>query len=102
MDKKGGGEKSPLISMSNFNINIIASGSKGNCYIIETQNEKLLLECGINFKTIQKELEFSFSSVVGCLLSHEHRPRSFQVYKRANKAIYKRLFTPGHFYHSWD
>lgn len=54
-------------------IKVLASGSSGNCYLLETSNETLILECGISFKDIKKGLNFDLSKVVGCLVSHEHK-----------------------------
>lgn len=56
----------------NVIIKVISSGSSGNAYIIQAENEILLLELGINFKNIKKELDFDLSNVVGALVSHEH------------------------------
>ena len=53
-------------------IKVIATGSRGNFYILEAGEEILLLECGINIKDIKKALNFDLSKVVGCLLSHSH------------------------------
>lgn len=53
-------------------IKVIATGSKGNFYILDTGEEILLLECGINIKDIKKALNFDLSKVVGCLLTHSH------------------------------
>lgn len=54
-------------------IKILASGSTGNCYLLETSKETLILECGIRYKDILKGLNFDLSKVVGCLVSHEHK-----------------------------
>lgn len=53
-------------------LKVLASSSKGNCYILESSGKKLLLECGINIKDIKRGLNFDFREVVGCLVSHEH------------------------------
>lgn len=53
-------------------IKVIATGSRGNFYILDTGEEILLLECGINIKDIKKALNFDLSKVVGCLLTHSH------------------------------
>lgn len=53
-------------------IKTIASGSKGNAYVISSGRSKLLLECGINFDIVRKALNFDLSAVEGCLISHEH------------------------------
>ena len=38
-------------------IQVLASGSKGNCTYIETANTKILIDCGISFLRIKNELE---------------------------------------------
>lgn len=53
-------------------IKVLSSGSSGNCYIIQAKNEKLVLECGINYKDILKGLNYSIKGVVGCLVTHKH------------------------------
>ena len=53
-------------------IKVLASGSSGNCYIIQAGEEKLVLECGIDYKSILKGLNYSIKGVVGCLVSHAH------------------------------
>lgn len=57
-------------------IKVLASGSSGNCYIIQAGEEILLLECGINFKNIKQGLGFDLSKVKGCLVTHEHKDHS--------------------------
>lgn len=50
----------------------IASGSKGNCYLLETDTGSLLIEAGIPIKQIKRALNYNFSNIIGCLISHEH------------------------------
>lgn len=55
-------------------LNCVASGSSGNCYILQADNrETLILECGINFADIKKALDWELGNVAGCLVSHQHR-----------------------------
>ncbi|EAD6480841.1 MBL fold metallo-hydrolase [Listeria monocytogenes] len=61
-----------LLDLINMEIKTIASGSKGNAYVISSGRSKLLLECGINFDKIRKALNFDLSAVEACLISHEH------------------------------
>jgi len=56
-----------------MNIRCFSSGSKGNCYLI---NNELLIECGISYKELQKALNFDFSRISGCLVSHFHADHS--------------------------
>lgn len=53
-------------------IKTIATGSKGNAYIVTDGITPLLLECGISYRDIQRAFDFKMSQVAGCLVSHEH------------------------------
>ena len=53
-------------------IKVIGTGSKGNSYLLTTEKETLILECGLNIKDIKKALNFDLSKVVGCLVTHSH------------------------------
>lgn len=53
-------------------ITALASSSKGNCYRVTDGSTPILMECGINYREIQKGLNFRMSEVAGCLISHEH------------------------------
>ena len=50
-----------------------ASGSSGNCYRVTDGRTPLLLECGIQYKQIQKGCGFRLSEIKACLISHEHQ-----------------------------
>lgn len=50
----------------------LASSSAGNAYIVEDANTKLLIECGVSYKRLQKLTGFGTAGICGCLLSHEH------------------------------
>lgn len=60
-------------------LKVLASGSKGNCYILESPTGSLLIESGIPWKEILKGLDYDISKVVGCLISHEHKDHSKAV-----------------------
>ncbi|WP_374717912.1 MBL fold metallo-hydrolase [Neobacillus sp.] len=53
-------------------ITALASSSKGNCYRVTDGRTPLLLECGINYRDIQKGLQFQMSQIAACLITHEH------------------------------
>lgn len=57
-------------------LRILGSSSTGNCYFLESKEETLILECGLNIKDIKKGLNWDFSKVVGCLVSHSHNDHS--------------------------
>ncbi len=58
--------------MVKMKLKTIASGSSGNCYLLETEDGSLLIEAGIPIKQIKKALGFDFSNIQGCLITHEH------------------------------
>lgn len=60
-------------------INVLASGSKGNAYIVCTTDVTLLLEAGISFKVLQRASGYSLSSVDACLITHEHKDHAYSV-----------------------
>lgn len=50
----------------------LASSSHGNAYIVDDGASRILIECGVPYKKLQKLAGFHLSGVRGCLLSHEH------------------------------
>lgn len=53
-------------------LKILGSSSKGNCYVLISKSETLILEAGVKFSEVKKALDFDLSSVIGCLVTHEH------------------------------
>lgn len=54
-------------------LRVLGSSSSGNCYLIEaSKDDKLVLDAGINFKDVQKELNYNFNGIQGVLITHEH------------------------------
>lgn len=54
----------------------LASSSKGNCYVISDKDTRILLECGISHRRLQKLAGFRVSAFDACLISHEHKDHS--------------------------
>ena len=50
----------------------LASSSHGNAYILDDGKSRLLIECGVSWKRLQRLSGFHLSGLCGCLLSHEH------------------------------
>lgn len=57
----------------------LASGSSGNCYLLEGREETLILEAGISYKRIQDGLNYNINKVVGCLVTHGHKDHSKSI-----------------------
>lgn len=55
-----------------MDIQVYASGSKGNCYRLSDEQTTILLECGIPCKEIMKHIRFQIRSISGVLLTHNH------------------------------
>ena len=50
------------------------TGSKGNSYALMSQNETLILDCGIPIKEIKKGLNWNIRGIKGVIISHTHLP----------------------------
>ena len=57
----------------------LASGSSGNCYRVSDGRTPLLLECGIQYKQIQRGCGFRLTEIKACLISHEHQDHAKAV-----------------------
>ena len=57
----------------------LASSSHGNAYIVSDQDTRILLECGIAHKNLQKLSGFSLSEFAACLVTHEHKDHAKSV-----------------------
>jgi len=53
-------------------LTVLGSSSAGNCYLLENQNETLIIECGVHFSDVKKALDFNLRKIVGALVTHEH------------------------------
>ena len=59
-----------------INFKAYASSSKGNFYTINDGQTKLMIECGLPWKQIQRHLKFQTGDISGCLISHFHADHS--------------------------
>lgn len=74
-------------------LNILASGSSGNCYIIQSKTEALILEAGVRLDTVGYKLRSNAGRVSGCLISHSHGDHA--KYCNSYERIF-RTFAPAH------
>ena len=68
-------------------LKIINSNSRGNAYILESNTESLLIECGVRFDLIKQALHFNLGTVVGCLVTHEHGDHCKGIYELTHSGI---------------
>lgn len=68
--------------------NVLASGSKGNMTIIETENTKVLLDVGISMREAKKRTSEVLNDFDAIIISHEHTDhvRSLITFARQNDA----------------
>jgi phosphoribosyl 1,2-cyclic phosphodiesterase len=50
----------------------LGSSSSGNCYLLESDTECLVLECGIKFAEVKKALDFNVGKIIGVVATHMH------------------------------
>ncbi|XMB86743.1 MBL fold metallo-hydrolase [Mycoplasmatota bacterium WC44] len=56
-------------------ITVLASGSKGNCTYLETNEVKIMIDCGISFRQVKNRLlqnEIEITNLDALLITHEH------------------------------
>lgn len=57
-------------------IQVIGSGSSGNCYRIDDGKTALLIECGLPIRKIKEGCDYNLSSISACIVTHEHKDHS--------------------------
>lgn len=65
----------------------LASSSAGNAYIVSDRDTRILLECGVPHKKLQKLSGFSLSEFKACLVSHEHKDHAKSVQELINRGM---------------
>jgi phosphoribosyl 1,2-cyclic phosphodiesterase len=71
-----------------MDIKVLASSSRGNCYLISDGSTPLLLECGQRVSEIRQGLGFGLTDVSACLLSHEHQDHSKAIKDVLRAGVY--------------
>lgn len=68
----------------------LGSGSSGNCYLLSSGTETLIIEAGIPYKRILKGLDFNLMNIVGVVVSHSHsdHSKSAEDFKRAGIPVF--------------
>ena len=65
----------------------LASSSHGNAYTVDDGETRILIECGIPYKNLQKLSGFSLSEFKACLVSHEHNDHAKSVQDLIERGI---------------
>lgn len=81
-------------NQAGFSISILASGSAGNATYIESNNKKILVDCGLSGKKVEglfREINRDPNDLDAILVTHEHRDHTHGVgvmARRYNLPIY--------------
>lgn len=65
----------------------LGSGSSGNCYLLSTETETLVLDCDLPIREIKKGLDWDISKVVGVLCTHFHLDHAKSVKDFENMGV---------------
>lgn len=60
-------------------LHILGSNSFGNCYVLETISEALIIEAGVRMANVKKAVKWQLNKVVGAVVTHSHRDHSGNV-----------------------
>ena len=62
-----------------MNLIILGSNSLGNCYVLDTPTEALIIEAGVNMSKVKKSLRWQINKVVGAIVTHRHNDHAGYV-----------------------
>lgn len=87
--------------MTEMRIASLASGSRGNAYLVEQEGEALLVDCGMGFKTLAARLSALLGGghaprLCGVLLTHSHSDHTYglkPLLAKRNVPIYANVMT---------
>jgi len=65
----------------------IASGSKGNAYLVEAGSFRFLLEAGVPLDKIKRAVDYKLSDIDLCFVSHEHGDHALCAAKLAAAGV---------------
>ena len=61
-------------------LKVINTGSKGNAYMLYNEHEALLIEAGVVIKQLKEALDFDYSKVLGCIVTHDHLDHAKSIF----------------------
>lgn len=70
-----------------MNIEVLASGSSGNAYLVSDGKTQLLLDCGIPFSELKVKTYFFSKKIDACLISHSHKDHVQDPIQLMNRGI---------------
>ena len=68
-------------------LKVLGSSSSGNCYILESDAEALIIEAGVHFMEVKKALDFNVRKIKAVITTHIHSDRHLYWYEYARAGI---------------
>lgn len=62
-------------------LTVLGTGSAGNTYILDGDEECLILDAGISFGEVKKALRFNIKRISGLIVTHSHGDHSKYIYE---------------------
>lgn len=60
-------------------LKVLGSSSRGNCYLLESDDSVLAIEAGIPFREVKQALGWDISRLSACIVSHRHGDHAAHV-----------------------
>lgn len=71
-----------------MNLTVVGSGSNGNCYVLQNEEEALIIEAGLPFdKKVKEALHWNVEKVVAVIVSHAHGDHAAYAYQYTELGI---------------
>lgn len=68
-------------------LKVLGSSSSGNCYILESDTEALIIEAGVHFMEVKKALDFNVRKITAVITTHIHSDHHLYWYEYARAGI---------------
>ena len=68
-------------------LKVLGSSSSGNCYILESDTEALIIEAGLPFMEVKKALNFNVRKIKAVIITHIHSDHHLHWYEYARAGI---------------
>lgn len=68
-------------------LKVLGSGSSGNGYVLEAEQEALVIEAGCKLLEAKRAVGFNLSKVVGCIVTHQHNDHAGYVKEYADAGV---------------
>lgn len=68
-------------------LKVLGSGSSGNCYILESDTEALIIEAGVPFLDVKKALDFNVRKIKAVIITHIHSDHHMHWYEYVRAGI---------------